>query len=489
LIRIEKRVRHQLIVLSCITVFCGQLNLSFSQNKETDSLLQVTGDTSRIFTVNRILIIGNKRTRDAIISRELSLKPSDTIRARKLTETLLWDKRKLYNLRLFNVVTVRSLQMSANTIDLLVEVEERWYTWPVPIFELSDRNFNEWWQTYNHDLNRVNFGIRLDQFNFRGRNETVQLTAQFGFTQRFGLRYSIPYIDKRQKQGLGFNFEYGNPKNIDYFTKDHRLLFLNSPKPVRVYHSGGIEYTYRKSFFETHSLSLSYNSAQVSDTIAILNPIYFTAASNRQRFFNLSYTFKSEHRDVVMYPLKGYQFTGHVERTGFGIEGPINQWVLSLTYAYHRDLQKGYYFSNFASAFLSTPSEQPYSFYGALGYQRQLVRGYEVFVIQGPKFFVDRTTLKKKIFSKVWNWNSMPLQQFRYLPFAVYLKSFLDVGYVENYPYYESLNLNTRLSNKLLAGYGGGVDFVFPYDAVLRIEYTFTREGTQGFFFNLKKEF
>ena len=38
-------------------------------------------------------------------------------------------------------------------------------------------------------------------------------------------------------------------------------------------------------------------------------------------------------------------------------------------------------------------------------------------------------------------------------------------------------------------GAGAGIDFVTVYDTVLRFEYTFTREGTRGFFFNIKKEF
>ncbi|MFN7261084.1 MAG: POTRA domain-containing protein, partial [Cyclobacteriaceae bacterium] len=119
----------------------------FAKAKTKSDTVGRTGiDSSRTVTVNRIIIIGNKRTRDPIISRELSLKTSDTVRFYKLPEILSLDKRKIYNLRLFNTVTIRSLEMSYNTIDLLVEVEERWYTWPIPIFELADRNFNEWWQ-------------------------------------------------------------------------------------------------------------------------------------------------------------------------------------------------------------------------------------------------------------------------------------------------------------------------------------------------------
>src|SRR6267142_5477410 len=124
-------------------------------------------DSSRVLTVNRIIIIGNKVTKEWIISRELTLKTGDTISLKRLKHELLWDKRKIYNLRLFHTVSVRSLELSNNVIDLLVEVAERWYTFPIPIFELSDRNFSEWWQNYNHDLSRINYGVNLTRYNFR----------------------------------------------------------------------------------------------------------------------------------------------------------------------------------------------------------------------------------------------------------------------------------------------------------------------------------
>jgi hypothetical protein len=152
-------------------------------------------------------------------------------------------------------------------------------------------------------------------------------------------------------------------------------------------------------------------------------------------------------------------------------------------------MKKGFYLSNFSSIFLSDPTTQPYSLLGKLGYQQQVLRGYEVFVIEGPKFFANKTTFKKKILARAARWESMPIEQFRYLPIAIYVKSFLDVGYVQNYEYYQAENNNTRLTNKLLAGYGAGIDIIFPYDVVFRLEYAFTIQGTQGFFFNLKKEF
>ena len=71
----------------------------------------------------------------------------------------------------------------------------------------------------------------------------------------------------------------------------------------------------------------------------------------------------------------------------------------------------------------------------------------------------------------------MPVRQFRHVPVSIYLKTYADLGYVKNYPYYEERNLNTRLSNKMLFGTGLGLDVVGFYDIVLRFEYSFNAHG------------
>jgi len=465
--------------------------ISFSQPVSIDTLVRPAADTlvNRIVTINRVLIIGNKITRERIISRELSLKPGDTVSTQRLNLILQQDQQKIYNLRLFNTVTVKWLEINAGMADLLIEVNERWYTFPAPIFELSDRNFNEWWENYNHDLSRVNYGIRLYQYNFRGRNETLRFTAQFGFSRRFELLYRIPYIDRKQKHGLAFNFLYSEPKNLAYQTVDHKLEFQEGRETLKKGNAFGITYTFRKSFYESHSFSFGYTSNTVADSIVNLNSNYYGDGTNHQDYGSITYSFNSEHRDVIAYPLTGYHVTAFIQKSGLGFGSDVNQWETNLTYSRYWDLKKNFYLSNFSSAYLSTPNEQPYSMFSALGYRRQLVKGYEVYVIEGPQFFLNKTTFRKKIFSRTWDLNDMPLEQFRYFPLTIYLKSYVDLGYVENYPYYQERDLNTRLSNKLLAGAGAGIDIVTAYDAVLRFEYTFTREKTQGFFFHLKKEF
>ncbi len=444
---------------------------------------------NRILVVDRVLIVGNKVTLRRIIERELSLDPGDTIRERALPPILEWDKNKLYNLRLFNTVSVRALDMGNSHIDILVELTERWYIFPVPIFELSDRNFNEWWNNYNHDLTRINYGIRLYKYNFRGRNESLRLTAQFGFYRKFDLQYRIPNLDRTQKHGLTFNIDFGAPRNLAYQTVDHRLEFLRKDNVVRESFGAGITYSYRKTFFETHSLTYGYRNSNVIDTVLTLNPIYYNDSKTTQRFSHLSYYFVSEHRDVVMYPLKGYQFTGYIAKNGLFPGDDINQVEVNLTYAYHAPVGLKYFFSNFSSVFWSTPYNQPYSSYDALGYRNLVIRGFENYVIEGPTFALNKTTFKRKIFGTSWNIDSMPIEQFRYFPLAVYLKVYADFGYVENYPYYQEKDLNMRLSNRFLMGAGAGLDIVTVYDLVLRLEYTFTQDERGGFFLNARKEF
>src|SRR5690349_6398886 len=157
---------------------------------------QGMSDSTEILQLNRVIIIGNKRTKDWIILRELSLKQGDTVSRARLERVIDLDRKKIYNLRIFHTATIKTLELPDKSFDLLVEVEERWFTFPIPICALSDRNFHEWWENYDHQLNRTNYGLRLYQYNFRGRNETIRLTAQFGFSRKFDLIYRIPYIDK-----------------------------------------------------------------------------------------------------------------------------------------------------------------------------------------------------------------------------------------------------------------------------------------------------
>ena len=242
---------------------------------------------SRLVYINRVFIVGNRITRDQIVLRELTLRQGDVINSLDLPAILERDKKKLINTRLFNTVEIRPLELQEGHIDLLIDLDERWYTFPAPIFELSDRNFNEWWETYDHDFSRVNYGLRLYQFNMRGRNETLRLTAQFGFQRRFELSYRFPYIDKKQKHGLIIDADFTETKNLAFRTVDHKLEYLQADDILRTTRGGGITYTYRNSFYVSHALKIEYRSNNINDTIPSLNSNYYS--NDKYIYWNRTY--------------------------------------------------------------------------------------------------------------------------------------------------------------------------------------------------------
>jgi outer membrane protein assembly factor BamA len=443
----------------------------------------------RFLTINRIFITGNKLTRDQIIIRELSLKSGDVVYSSDLASILDLDRKKLINTRLFNTVEIRTLELETQKIDLLVDLNERWYTFPSPIFELADRNFNEWWQNYNHDFKRINYGLRLYQFNMRGRNETLRAHAQLGFQRRFELMYRFPYIDKRQKHGLTLDVGFYETKNLAYRTVDHKFEFLQSERILRTSRSAILSYSYRKSFYQIHSFDARIFSLLIDDTVKLTNPLFIKGEKSEQTYSSLSYSFNSDHRDFISYPLKGHQFFFQAIKTGLIANDDVQKIESNVSYSRYFDLKKGFFLSNNTVAYWSTPENLSYTNYGVLGMKRQFVRGYELYVIEGPYYFLNKTTFKKLLLSRKYHWKAMPLEQFRHIPVSIYVKTYADLAYVKNYSDYEQLNINTRLSDKLLSGAGFGFDIIGSYDLVLRFEYSFNAEGERGFFFHVKREF
>src|SRR5690606_341263 len=150
-------------------VVVGLLLLAFpdgaAQNrrelKRTPPPDSVRTEPDTILNINRIFVVGNRLTRDHIILRELTLKEGDTVSLSRIDEVINQDEKKLFNTHLFNIVPSRKLPHDDTTRDLLVEVDEPWYTFPSTIFELSERNFTGWWQNSDHDFTLVNYRLVL----------------------------------------------------------------------------------------------------------------------------------------------------------------------------------------------------------------------------------------------------------------------------------------------------------------------------------------
>ncbi len=457
------------------------ISLSASQSYAHDI------DSAAHTTVREVLILGNKKTKSDIILREMSLLKGRSFPDSALDLLIEEDKMRVYNTNLFDEVEIQSLNAGNKEVVIMVEVNERWYIYPGIIFQLADRNFNDWWVNQNHDLSRVNLGVRYQQYNFRGRRELLNLIFQMGFERNFLISWRIPYIEKTQRHGLAVTASYSESRNAGFRTEDHVRQFVNADRILRRGNRLAATYRYRNSYYNIHRVQVSFDHKSVDDTVAILNNNYFNNGARLQRNFDISYQFTRDLRNNVNYPTSGYLINLRAEKTGIGIYNEVDLFDISLSYSRYWDLGKNFSIAAGLTGFVSWPQDQPYERYFGLGNDQVLVRGYEQDLIEGHSYLLYKSTLRKRLFRHVQDISPvMPLKQFQKVPISIYAKIFFDAGYVENYPQYE---INNRLSNSFLHGLGAGFDLVHIYDSVMRFEWSLNAENQVRFALSAMVEF
>jgi outer membrane protein assembly factor BamA len=447
-------------------------------------------DSNICYIIESIKIKGNRKTKPFIITRELDFKAGDTLCLNDTAALFTKSRNTVFNTRLFVWVrieldeptTIGSIKYRNKVVT--IEVKERWYTFPNPIFELADRNFNEWWYDRNRDLRRTNIGMRFVQFNCRGRNEDLKTTVQLGFTPRVDVFYTIPYINKSYNDGLRMGVSYSTNRQVAVQTLDNKLDFrpvvrTEATEAWRRRFYGLLAYNKRRGLFQNQILEARFHHNEVSDSVAIINPNYFGDGRRFQRFTQLSYTYLYDFRNIRQFALKGFYFLGLIEKIGVLPSDMVDITSIRIAAAKYFDVGHNFYFASRFEGDFSYPALQPYANTRVLGYETRFVRGYERKVVEGMVPVCFRNSLRKKVFGKVVRNSMMPIEQFRTIPIDIYLHGIADAGYVHN-P--KVLEANKRLTNTLLFGTGIGVSLVTYYDAVVRFEYTFTRHQTGGFF-------
>jgi len=437
--------------------------------------------TTRI--IGEITVIGNKITKEHIILRELAFKPGDTLSAPNFNAKRIRSEENLYNTSLFNSAKLTYLEAPDGTTSIYVILKERWYIFPLPIFEVIDRNFNVWWRT--KDFSRIVYGALLTWNNFRGRNETVAFAFRLGYVQQVSLSYSIPYINKNQNSGLSFGFSYARNHQAGFQTSfDDVLYYKDTVNFAREAYSGSVEYNYRKGLYTKHYFSAGFFHLDVQDTLLDLNPEYLAKGKSTERFFSLRYLYRKDHRDYIHYPLRGYTYNFEIAKNGLPfLDDDVNYLYMTAEFKKYWELGKRFYFGASFRGKLSDSNFQPYYNTRALGYGRDYVRGYEYYVIDGQHFGLFKTNLKFEIFpKKELHAGFIPMDKFATIPFSFYLNLFADAAYVEDTQFSNVQYTTNRLPNSWLYGYGMGLDFVSYYDIVIRLDFSFNKFGESGLF-------
>jgi len=458
----------------------NQQNVVVADTTRPDSLQNLE------YTVIRaIKISGNKKTKARIILRELDVHVGDSINNIQLDTTLLINRNKIFNTNLFITVDLQLENKINNTVDLHIKVKERWYFFPAPLFELVDRNFNEWWHQRNRDLTRVRYGIRLTQDNVFGLNQKLELLFLTGFVNQYSVSYNIPYIDRVQKTGLGFNVSYTQNKAIAYQTEDHQLDFIDSEEILRERFLAEISLRRRSKFYDFHTVKLSYRQTSLADTIAEINPLYFLDGQTQQRYFKLEYTFEYNKTDINVYPLNGEVYRVDLEKFGLGVFNDVDMFGATFAVAKYKKLGRGFFVDGLLRGRYLVHQQQPYSISQGLGYGNNLLRGYEFYVLDGQHYFLNRNTLKFRFVNTQKELGFIPIPQFRTMPLAMYLTAFFDTGYVSDRFFTETSN---RFTNRFIYGAGIGLDIVTFYNMIIRCNYAINSDLERAFYFNFSAD-
>lgn len=434
--------------------------------------------------IKKVWIEGNRKTKSQIIFRELSFQEND-IYARAAFDSLFeWNRNRIYNTNLFNSVEMSFINEKDGEIEVKITVDERWYLYPTPIFKLIDRNFNDWWVNRNRDLSRVNYGIRLSQFNFRGRGEILRVVLQSGFTTALGLQYSIPYIDKKQNQGLHFNLSYFEAKNVAYTTSEGIQRFTSDiESDLKQVYFNSIRHSYRTSFYTFHTTSLGHYHIKIADTLTLLNPNYLGDSRTLQRHFFIGYSFRYDKRNNVNYPTRGGRILANIFKHGLGIyQDGVDYWRTRLKMSKYWDLDNKFYAASDVSIFSTFPANRDYFNYYKIGLLLEALRGYDLNIIEGSSYIIQRNEVKYQFFGRKYDISRvMPIRQFQTFPMNIYWKVFFDQGYAKGYPNY---NGSEPLSDSYLYSFGTGLDFVVVNDITLRLELARNAQNQNYFFIN-----
>tara|TARA_R110002096_G_scaffold352864_6_gene546060 strand:+ start:13589 stop:15013 length:1425 start_codon:yes stop_codon:yes gene_type:complete len=429
--------------------------------------------------VSQIQLIGNKRTKNHIVTREILVNVGDMLENEAFFEALEQSRKNILNTSLFNFTRVDIALIDSVHASIIIHLTEKWYIIPLPIFEIDDNNFNTWLS--ERDYNRINYGLNVTDYNFRGRNERLSATVKYGFTKRLSLRYSIPYIDKNQKIGLGFNFSYNRREQIVYNSFDNKRLQFRSDEDAWKNLNGGINIIYRRRIFDSHSFGISYNKNSIIDSVKFYNENFLGENRNSHQFISLFYNFVSDKRDSRSYPLKGSYFNFNVVKYGLGItKSNVDLINFQVQVKKFLKLKERLFLAGSLRGVVAGNNNQPYILQNGLGYSSFAIRAYELYVIDGQNIGLAKAQIRYQLVQpRVKEIPSLP-KKFNRVHYAVYLGLFTDMGYVEDNT---GFPLNT-LANKIQYSSGIGLDFVSYYDIVIRTEFSINKFGQSGLFFH-----
>lgn len=440
--------------------------------------------------IDSILFVGNKKTQTYILRRELDFRVNDTIPLQYLSTRLLENRSRLLNTGLFKEahLNVSRWDTETNHVTLEVRVEEAWYIFPVPVFELADRNFNVWWNEFNGSLKRVNYGLRFLHNNLTGQQDGLKATLQLGYSPKLELIYSWPFFGRERAWRVRSELLYSQNRESYYKTEQDRLVFHRSETDFalqRLRLVSSLEHRTTLQLFQ--SVSLEYNFNRTNDLIRNeLNPDFFLENKARQNYLTLRYRFVYDNRDLRFYPSRGISAEFQVAKEGLAGAEDVNTLNAII------QLDQYFPWSDRHNAGIMLKAKGsiirdkiPYYNSKALGYGENYIKGYEYYVMDGMDFlflkfreryiFFDRALAFRK--NKKIGVKSMPVK------FSIAIHA--STAYVNNVHY----SLNNPLANRWIYSTGASLECLLSNTSLIQLDFSINHLKDTGIYLHFRDQF
>lgn len=438
------------------------------------------------YVIADIEIVGNKVTKEATVLRELSFKKGDTLTLQELAERFEESKRNIEKQWLFNFIDFK-YEIDQ---DLIVKITtiERWYVWPYPIFEISERNFNVFYDSLKmskfQDYSKLNYGVFLNIYNFRGRNEKLLLKYRKGYREHYLFDYDIPYLNKKKTIGINLKVEYFRMKKFHFKTINNQLEYFEQEGTFFREFKKSAAILYKPALRSSHKFILESSNYQIPDSSVLTNNQFLPYSVTDFTVNELQYQFEYEKRNSISYPTKGSYHSAQIQVFD-GWKNPYNNLVFTVKKENHYKLNQDFLFGYSLKAKTSLKDSLAYVFNTSLGFDDYL-RGYEYYVIDGNHYGLAKTAIKYCLVpKKKLEIPFFKMDQFEKSYYSLYLSIFADMGVV----YDKYTDQSNGLNNEFLFSQGIGLDFVTYYDKLMRFEFSRNHLNEWGFFLHFSNPF
>jgi len=399
-------------------------------------------DEFQTLRVDDIQIVGNNKTRDAVILRELHVTPPCDVELADLEQI----QNRLSNLFIFNRVQVGVLEVENKNI-LQIEVTETWYLYPVPILFLNDR---EW--------DRLSYGFKLTHYNFRGMNEKLNLGGWLGFNPSFFLSYRNPWFGGNSKFILGASF-FGK-RTFNRFADIAGEGFEDRQL------GGSLTFGKRLTLQNSLQLSLGIRRIEFPDE----RVQYSVSGTDTDIFPTAALTFSSDHRDLREYPRSGYFARYSIIRGGF-TENQADFWRFAFDNRAYLPLHSRLSIAG-RNLLVLNQGDQPSYNTTFIGFGER-IRGYFDRRFPAQNMMLQNVEMRFSLLPvQYFSWKDAPIlpELFQDMKFGISMGLHMDSGTVWE-------RRNEFAFENFYTGYGAGLHLHLPHILLLRIDHTWSDQG------------